>query len=111
MKNEKYAKYLWNFLSEEGFAQSVQLTIDKRKGIVERANYDVQSILSDCRYRITGGLVSGFDVCEIAIIPTLIYNSETWQETSKKSIDYLEKLQLKFLRSVLAVGAVCPIPL
>ena len=56
----------------------------------------------------TGGIVSGFDIWEIAVIPTLLYNAETWQEISNKTVEELETIQLSFLRSILGVGSGCP---
>ena len=58
-----------------------------------------------------GGLVAGINMWEQSVLPMILYNSETWQEMSKKDIDTLEKLQLRFLRTLLAVGTGCPIPL
>ena len=79
--------------------------------MVVRAIYDVKCILKACRTHITGGLVSGLDIWEVAIILMLLYNCETWQCISKKTLDELEDLQLKFLRTLLSIGAGCPIPL
>ena len=42
------------------------------------------------------------------MLSMLLYNAETWQEISNKTIDELEKLQLNFLRAVLGVGSGCP---
>ena len=66
---------------------------------------------SDCRAHVTGGLVSGLDMWEVAIIPALLYNAETWQDMHQKTVDELERIQLQFLRATLAVGTGCPIPL
>ena len=104
-------KYLGDYLCEEGLAESVHRTVLNRKGMVVRAIYDVKCILKDCRTHITGGLVSGLDIWEVAIIPMLLYNCETWQCISKKTLDELEDLQLRFLRTLLSIGAGFPIPL
>ena len=53
--------------------------------------YEVKSILSDCRAHVTGGLVCGLDMWEVAIIPALLYNAETWQDIHKKTVDELKK--------------------
>ena len=105
------AKYLGGYLSEGGLADSVHITALKRKGVVTRACYEIRNILADCRAHITGGLVSGLEMWEIAVIPVLLYNAETWQDISRKTLDELEKMQVFFLRSTLAVGTGCPIPL
>ena len=102
-------KYLGDYLSEESLAESIHQTVMKCEGIFIRAIYDVKYILKDCRTYITGGLLSGFDLREVAIIPTLLYNCETWQDFSRKTLEELENLQLRFLRTILSVGTVCPI--
>ena len=58
-----------------------------------------------------GGLSAGIDIWEMAVIPMLLNNAETWQDISAKTLATLEKLQLKFLRCLLGVGTGCPIPL
>lgn len=105
------SKYLGDVISESGLSESVQCTVNKRKGTVSRAIYEIRSVLNDCRAHLVGGLVSGFEMWEIAVIPMLLYNSETWMEISKKTIEDLEKLQLNFLRTTLGVGVGCPMPL
>ena len=111
MGQQHIAKYLGDYLSELGLSESIKLTVSKRKGLAARAMYEVKSILSDCRAHVTGCLVCGLDMWEVAIIPALLYNAETWQDIHKNTVDELETIQLKFLRSTLAVGTGCPIPL
>lgn len=111
MAQEKYVKYLGDYLSEKGLEDSVQLTVNKRKGLANKAIFEVRSILNDCRAHLAGGIVSGFNLWEMAVLPMLLYNAETWYEISQKTIDVLEKIQLNFLRSVLGVGSGCPLVL
>ena len=111
MKQESNVKYLGDYLSEKGLSESVKITVKRRKGLVNKAIFEVKCILNDCRANLTGGIVSGFSLWEMAVLPMLLYNAETWQETSRKTIEELEKLQLKFLRIVLGVGTGCPIVL
>ena len=86
----------------------MKATVNKRKGVINRAIFEIKSVLKDCRAHLTGGIVSGFDIWEIAVIPTLLYNAETWQEISNKTVEELETIQLSFLRSILGVGSGCP---
>ena len=108
MKNESSIKYLGDQLSEKGLPDSVRLTVMKRKGLVSRAIFEIKSVLNDCRAHITGGLVSGLNLWEVAVLPMLLYNAETWLSINRKTIDILENLQLNFLRSILGVGPGCP---
>ena len=111
MTQERTAKYLGDYVSEKGLADSVAVTVDKRKFLVNKAIYDIKAVLNDCRSHLTGGLVSGFDIWELAVVPMLLYNAETWQDISKRTITELENIQLKFARSVFAIGVGCPTPL
>ena len=109
MKQESSIKYLGDYLCESGLAESVFFTVNKRKGLVNRAVFDIKILRNDCRANLTGGIVSGLSIWEMAIIPMLLYNAETWQGITRKTIDLLEKLQLNFLRTLLGVGTGCPI--
>ena len=40
----------------------------------------------------------------------LLYNADTWQDVSDKTVEELEKMQKLFVRVLLAVGSWCPIP-
>ena len=111
MLRELESKYLGDYICESGLTGSVQYTVNKRKKTVDRAIYEIRSVVNDCRNHILGGLVSGLELWESAVVPMLLYNSETWAEISKKTIDDLEGLQMNFLRTILGVGKGCPIPL
>ena len=47
---------------------------------------------------MVGGFTGALDLCELAILPTLLYNVKTWVGISKDSENMLENLQLFFLR-------------
>ena len=104
-------KYLGDYLSGEGLADSVNVTIAKRKGITKRTIYEIRSIVDDCRSTITGGIITGIQIWEMALIPMLLYNAETWLEMDRNALSSLEELQYEFLRCLLAVGSGCPLPL
>ena len=110
MKHFDKVKYLGDYLCENGLTESVHQTVMKRKGLATRAIYDIKCILEDCRSCLTGGLMSGLDIWELAVIPMLLYNCETWVDLSKKTIEELEKIQLQFIRTALSVGSGCPLP-
>ena len=67
-------------------------------------------MVEDSRSHVCGGLTAGLDIWEMAVIPMILNNSDCWVEMSPKTILELEKLQLMFYRSLLAVGSGCPIP-
>ena len=105
MKQEKAAKYLGDFLSEAGLADSVSTTVKKRKGMVSRAIFD------DCRSHVVGGIVAGLEIWESTILPMLLNNAECWLDIPADTINILEKMQLQFVKTLLSVGSGCPSPL
>ena len=50
-----------------------------------------------------------FDLFEGAVVPMLLYNSECFVKMNSRTLKMLERLQLKYLRLVFAVGTGCPI--
>jgi hypothetical protein len=110
MKQEEKAKYLGDWLSCYGLADSVAATVSKRKGLVAQSIYEIRAVIEDCRSQVCGGLAAGLDIWELGVLPMLLYNAECWQEISPKTIQDLENLQKDFYRCLFAVGSGCPIP-
>ena len=110
MKNVKMEKYLGDMISSEGLADSVLSTILKRKGQVVSCILETTAVVEDCRAGVVGGIMAGMEIWELAILPFLLNNSETWTEISKKSIEVLDDLQCMFFRYLLATPRSCPIP-
>ena len=110
MKRDSEAKYLGDWIHQAGLAESVASTIEKRKHSVLSSIRDIRNVVDDVRSSICGGLVSGLQIWEIAVVPMVLYNAECWLGINQKSIDILEELQRKFLRNLLAVGSGCPTP-
>ena len=111
MKQENAIKYLGDWLSADGLADSVKVTVNKRFGLAQRAIADIRAIIDDYRNCIVGGLATGLSIWEAAVLPGLLYNSECWTNMTNAVLQQLEKLQLKFYRSILAVGSGCPLPI
>ena len=92
----------------EGLGVSVAMTVEKRKGLVMSAIYEIRSLIDECGSHVVGRLVSGLDIWEIAVVPKLLSNAECWFQGSATTINVIEKLQLSSLHVLLAVGSVCP---
>ena len=60
--------------------------------------------------RKIGGLKCVLDIWEIAIIPSLLNNSDTWASMDEKLFSELEAIQSNFLRSILRLPKSCPLP-
>ena len=110
MVNVQMEKYLGDMLCTAGLSESVHATVLKRKGQVISSILDTKAVVEDCRSNVVGGIVSGLDIWELAILPYLLNNSETWTELSKKTVDELDDLQFMFFRYLLATPRTCPIP-
>ena len=54
--------------------------------------------------------MSGLEIWELAILPFLLNNCETWTEISPKTIDLLDNIQCMFYRCLMATPRACPIP-
>ena len=104
------AKYLGDWLSSLGLDESVALTIRKRKWQVLVSIRDIRNIVDDARANMCGGLQSGLEIWELAIIPMLMYNAESWLGISLNTISEIENLQKQFLRVLLGAATGTPIP-
>ena len=110
MVQEVQAKYLGDYLSGLGLAESVDATVRKRRGLVVKSIFEIRAVIDDYRSHVAGGFSAGMDIWEMAVLPMLMNNSECWMGVSDNTILELDKLQQMFLRCMLAVGSGCPIP-
>ena len=85
-------------------------TIKEREPKVKAACYEAAAIIEDWRAQCIGGFRSALDLFELAILPTLLYNAETWVEISREAEERLENIQLFYLRLVLRLPKGTPKP-
>ena len=81
----------------------MEATVDKRYGACLHAILELKSVIEDFRMHSLGGIKVGFDIFNLAILPALIYNADTWYEMNTKTIKRLENLQNIFMRCMLSV--------
>ena len=110
MKSSIDEKYLGDQINCGGLAASVASTIEKRSGKVLHSIYEIRAIIDDCRIHAAGGLTAGLDISEMAVVPYLLNNCDTWISISEESIQSLDNLQNQFYRVLLKVPIGCPIP-
>ena len=96
-------KWLGDIFHQSGLAESVLATIQDREPKVKAACYEAAAIVEDWRAQCVGGFCSALDLFELAILPTLMYNSDTWVDIPKEAEEKLENLQLFYVRLVLRV--------
>ena len=110
MKIATLEKYLGDMISTDGLADSVSATVMKRKGQTVSSIIETKAVIEDCRANVIGGIIAGLEIWELAILPHLLYNSETWTNISKRTVEILENIQYMFMRYLLATPRTCPIP-
>ena len=103
-------KWLGEIFHEDGLSASVEATINERSGKIKASIREVVAVVEDCRMQIVGGAMAAFDLWEAAVLPALLYNSDTWVEISTKTLETLEELQHYFVRSLLKIPASTPKP-
>ena len=90
-------RYLGEILGNN-LSDSVFLTINQRKGLVQRLISEIRVIINDCRSDAIGGLVVGLEIWRKAVIPFLFNNSGCWVETPRKAHNLLNSLTHSFFR-------------
>ena len=100
-KNKKEEKWLGDQFSDEGLKQSVEATIKKRSGKIKAAIFEVKQIIEDFRMQSVGGLLGALDIWEMAVVQSLLNNSEVWVDISEESTKTLGDLQNLFLGLIL----------
>ena len=78
MKTKTSDKYLGDVVDEGGLGASVMATIMNRRGKVVAAMLEAAGIVEDFRAQCVGGFMVALDLWQVAILPTLLYNCNTW---------------------------------
>ena len=58
--------------------------------------------------QVIGGIKGSIDIWELALLPSLMINSETWTEITEDDYELLEDIQRLFFRTILQVPISCP---
>ena len=96
-KEAKEDKNLEDYISEEGLGKSTISTIKKRYNKLMNTLAQIKAVIEDTRAQINGGIVIGMEIWEVAVMPYLLNNGETWCEILNELPDALKcsKLQWK----------------
>ena len=86
IKEEQFEKYLGDQIHSDGLKQSTATTIDKRYWIAMSAVLEISAILDDFRVHIPGGINSALNLWELAVIPMLLNNADTWDIISDDTV-------------------------
>ena len=107
-KSKESDKYLGDIIHRDGLAASVEATIRDRKGRITSATLEIKAVIDDYRMQALGGMMGGWDLWNMAVVPSLLNNCSTWIGISDKQEDMLETVQEKFIRLMLEVPMSTP---
>ena len=110
MKEVDSEKYLGDYISTLGTTDTALITVKKRHNKAMNAIREIKTVIEDCRAEVVGGIITGLEIWEVAVIPYLINNCDTWAYMPKQALDILDSLQNQFLRSLLATPRGSPTP-
>ena len=74
MKMVNSEKYLGDYLSHT-LAESVDVTVNKRKGLVIKLIHEIRTVVDDFRANTAGGLITGLEIWSLSVLPFLLANS------------------------------------
>ena len=103
-------KYLGDHLSFS-LSESVFITVQKRKGLTMRLISEIKITIEDIRSDQLGGLVTGINIWNLAIVPFLYNNCECWVDIPRKAMNLLNSIQNAFFVSLFGTSKGCPIPI
>ena len=94
-----------------GLAASAKATVKKSCGKYFSAIMEISSILQDFRIDSVGGIKAGLAIYELALVPSLLNNADTWVDISKETVNRLESMQNTMFRYLIAVLNSTPQPI
>ena len=92
-------------------SDSVFRTVQQRKGLSKRLISEIKVTIEDIRINTVGGLIAGLDIWNMAVVPFLFNNCDTWMEIPKKALNVLNSIQNSFFVSLFEIAKSCPIPI
>jgi hypothetical protein len=109
-KQKESEVYLGDVISAGGLEASVEMTIQRRLGLVRGAMYETKAIMEDYRMQAVGGMSGAWTIWERAICPKLLNNCGSWQGIGKTAISILNKVQNEYLRMIYSCPSSTPTP-
>ena len=110
LKEKQCEKYLGDMIHSEGNAASVAETVKTRSGKVASYIFEARAIIDDTRINTVGGLKAGLDMWEMAYLPSLLNNCQTWVQIEDATIDKLDDIQNTMYRTLLSTPKSTPWP-
>ena len=79
-------------------------TVINRRGKVTASIFEIKAILEDIKIHSLGAIKCGMEIFELAVVPMLLSNADTWTCLDEETIHELDKLQVLFLSVLLGVS-------
>ena len=94
-------KYLGDQLHERSLNDSWKETVKKRSAKVKSATAEIMALVEDVKAGNLQPVAIGLMLWNRVVLPSLLYNSNTWISMKHKDVGMLENLQYEFLRRLL----------
>ena len=107
MEEMNEMKFLGDYLCVD-LEESVHKTVVKRAGMAKMAINEIRTVIEDTRASQLGGINLAFTLWNSAIVPSLLWNSETWTNIKPKTMKVLNDIFNQFYRSILRISKGCP---
>ena len=109
MQETKHVKYLGDMVSFDN-NESIHETVKRRIGLAKFSVIELRTLIEDTRASKNGGINIAFDIFNAAIIPSILYNRETWINIPKKTLKILEDFFNSFFQTILRCSTGTPKP-
>ena len=110
LKEKTSEKYLGDQIHSAVNTASAKETVNERYCKTVALIIEARAIIEDCRLNTAGGLSAGIEIWEMAYLPGLLNNCETWVDIDQTTIDLLDELQNMMYRSLLSTPKSTPTP-
>ena len=89
IKEKNYEQYLGDYIHSDGLSASVTQTINARHWRLLSAVLEIKTIIEDYRINTVGGILTGKELWDLAVIPVMLTNAGTWTEITEDSLNKL----------------------
>ena len=108
IKEKNDEKYLGDHINSDGLAASVTSTINARYWRLLSAVLEIRTIIEDYRIDTVGGILTGLELWNLAVVPVMLTNSGTWIEITEESTTKLNDLQNDLFKYLLCTPRSSP---
>ena len=109
MKEKRVDKWLGQYLSSLGLADSADETVKHQEGKLRGAVLEIAQIVNDWRSHLAGGMVTAVTLWERCCVPSLLHGAGAWVNISPETIKRLNSTQQWYWRLILQVGPGAPL--